>query len=1040
MYVELQCKTNFSFLRGASEAGEYVQRAAELGIPALAITDINGVYALPRAFEAMKHFESVRLIAGCELTVTDHPPVSLLARDRAAYGVMCRLLTAALRGKEKGQGQLTLERLAEFLAEPGARGLLGFAPFNERTRWDVLTDTFGGAFGGRFHISLSRYLDGMDGERERQTREIAARYGLRIVATNDVHYHLPERRELQDALTCVREGVNLRTAGFKLFPNEERYLKAPLQMRSLFKDLPDAIRATLDIAESCTFKMSELTYQYPSEWIPAGYTAQRFMEELVWKGAHERYKGMIPIEVEKQILHEFRLTEKMGYADYFLTVYDIVDYARKVDIYCQGRGSAANSMICYCLGITVIDPVKMNLLFERFISENRDEPPDIDVDFEHERREEVIQYIYNKYGRDRAAMISAVRTYQKRSAFLEMSKAVGVPVGTISSEELERDFALHAGELVGKRAKIDRLTETLVNFPRHLSIHSCGFTLSALPIIETVPVEEARMENRTICQWDKNDLDTLKLVKIDVLALGFLTVIHKACAQLGMHFWDIPIEDDPAVYDMISKGDTIGTFQIESRAQIATLPITQPRCFYDLVVEIALVRPGPNVGEMKHPYIARRNDAKNGIPYVFNDPISEKILGRTYGVPIFQEQIMKLAIEKAGFTPAEADLLRRAIAAWRSAKAVDELSGRFHQGLLDSGMSPERAAELFGYMKGFSAYGFPESHSYSFAVLSYLSAWLKHYHPAELLCGLINSQPMGFYPVDVLINDAKRHGVTVVPIHPNVSEWDARLERKDTVRMGFRNVRGLSEEDVTRIVAARAERPFESMQDFLGRTRIKRNVLETMALADVFACFGLDQRHSFWSSVELHSYLEGGGPQQIGLFETTGAELTATDSRSGVFARMTLLEGIVEAYRGLGYSLEGNAMTGLRAELADLPKTDSRMIKRQPHGKHIIYAGTMLALQRPPTANGVAFMSLEDEYGSVDLVFFKHVYEQYLHVLRASRFLIVTGKVEKREESLSVLVSSIRPFVAGMDLRSARPIVHGAHPRSLPAFFSAPTS
>ncbi len=999
-YVELQCKTNFSFLRGASDAAEYIQRAFEMGIPAIAITDLNGVYALPRAYEATRRFPQVRLISGCELKIQDHPPISLIARDRAAYGIMCRILTAAHQGKEKGHGILTLAQFLQFLERTESKGLLGSCPASKSLQYGPLKT----AFEERFSLSLARYLDGMDDERTALTLKKAREWDLKVIATNDVHYHRPERRPLQDAMTCVREGVTLSTAGFKLFPNEERYLKSPTQMQSLFRDLPEAIEASIALAESCSFSLSELSYQYPSEWIPKGFTAQMYLEDLAWKGAHRRYRGAIPIETEKQLLHELMLIQKMNYADYFLTVYDIVDFAQRSNIYCQGRGSAANSVVCYCLGITVIDPVRSNLLFERFISEERGEPPDIDVDFEHERREEVIQYIYQKYGRDRAAMISAVRTYRSRSAFLEMSKAVGVPVGTLSATELEREFDQRAGALADKREKIDQLASELKGFPRHLSIHACGFTLSAQPIIETVPIEPARMENRTICQWDKHDLDTLKLIKIDVLSLGFLSAIHKACDLIGRHFSEIPQDDDPQVYRMIQNGDTIGTFQIESRAQIATLGVTQPECFYDLVVEVALVRPGPNVGEMKSPYIHRREEARRGRPYRFEDPVTEKILGRTFGVPIFQEQVMKLAIEKAGFTPGEADQLRRAIASWRSADAVDSLSTRFYQGLIQGGMSEARAQELFGYMKGFSAYGFPESHAASFATLTYLSAWLKHYHPAEILIGLLNSQPMGFYPIDLLINDAIRHGVKILPVHPNFSVWDSVREAPGTIRMGFRNIRGIRREHFEQMVQERNHALFDSLHDFLKRTYFSKNVIETLALSDVFTCFGLDQRHSFWKSIELRNIFEQRNETQLSLFSQSDWKPLPQNT---TFRSMSLSQEIHEDYQGMSYSLRGNWMKGIRAENPDLPTITSEEIKNLPHGTFTTYAGVILVIQRPPTAKGVAFITLEDEIGSVDLVLFKNVYEEYAHSIQTSQFLVVYGKIERRGKSVSMLVQRV---------------------------------
>jgi error-prone DNA polymerase len=1033
-YAELQCKTNFSFLRGASEASEYIEEALKLGLSALAITDVNGVYALPRAFEALRENPGLKLISGAELKIKDHPPLTFLARDRAGYGLLCRMITEAHVDKEKGQAELTLLEVLGFLSEKESMGLVALTKVSPKTNLPVLKESLG----ERLFLSLSNHLDGMQKGRARETLAASEKFGIRGVATNDVHYHRPERSRLQDALVCVREGVNLKTAGFKLFSNESRHLKSPHEMAVLFKDLPSFLKASVEIAESCQFSLSELKYQYPSEWIPQGYTAQKYMEELVWKGANEKHPSGIPDDFRKQILAEFSFTEKMNYADYFLTVYDIVKYAKDNDIYCQGRGSAANSVICYCLGITVVNPVKMNLLFERFVSEERGEPPDIDVDFEHERREEVIQHIYDKYGRHRAAMISAVRTYRRRSAFLEISKAVGVPIGTVSADRLEIDFNEIAGPLAAKRDIIDQLVSELKGFPRHLSIHSCGFTLSAKALTETVPIEPARMEKRTICQWDKNDLDTLGLVKIDVLSLGFLTAMRKACKIIGIHFSEIPQEkDDPNVYALIKRADTIGTFQIESRAQITTLGVTQPENFYDLVVEVALVRPGPNVGEMKSPYITRKENAKRGIPYVMDDPIMEKILGRTFGIPIFQEQVMKLAVAKAGFSPGEADQLRRAIAAWRSAGPIDDLSHRFYQGLLAGGMEQEQAKELFGYLKGFSEYGFPESHAASFAILSYLSAWLKCYYPAELLIGLINSQPMGFYPVDVLINDFKRHGVEVLPIDPNLSEWDATLEKFKTVRMGFRNVHGVRKEDVAHLIEERKKSPFTSIHDFLARTRFHRDAVETLAMSDVFSSFGLDQRHSFWKSIELQGLLHEKEAGQLSLFEKngivqgTGSVFSPPVSSPSVFSKMTLYESILEDYRGLGYSLRGSAMKGIRAENKTLPRSDSRSVKKLPQGALATYAGIVLVLQRPPTANGVAFMTLEDEWGSVDVIFFEKIYLKYLHLIRGSRFLLIKGKVEWRGKSLSVLANYVTTFNVGTRKIIEEPISPGEHPISV---------
>jgi error-prone DNA polymerase len=1045
MFVELKCKSNFSFLRGASDAREYVERASELRMPAVAISDINGVYGLPRAYEACKIFQDVKLIAGAELTLRGHPPLTLIAKTRKAYGILCKLLTSLHAGKEKGEGYLTLDQLNVCTGED----LIAIPDLTATTDLKNLKDIFGASL----YLPLCRYLDGMDAERTELALEQASEYGIKIVATNEVHYHTASRSRLQDCLTCVREGVHLRNAGFKLFQNDQRYLKSPLQMRALFKDMPEAITETLEIADQCSFSLAELKYTYPQEFLPPGQTAQKYFEELVLRGAHKIYRGNISAAVDAQIQHEFRLIEKLGYANYFLTIYDIVEFAKSRNIICQGRGSAANSICCYCLGITAIDPVRMKLLFERFMSEERAEPPDIDVDFEHERREEVIQYIYQRYGRDRAAMVCAVRTYRSRSAFLELSKAIGVPVGVMTAKALEQNFANIAGKDADKLPVIQDLVQELKEFPRHLSIHSGGFTLSADPIIETVPVEPARMKDRTIIQWDKNDLDTIGLLKIDVLSLGFLTALHKCCDLLRMDWRHIPPEDK-ATYAMICKAETEGTFQIESRAQKAMLVRTHPKTFYDLVVQVAIVRPGPSVGQMIRPYLERREATRRGRPYKLPDPSLESALGRTYGVPIFQEQTMKIAIEKAGFNPGEADQLRRALAAWRSAEAVETMGKKLYAGLLKNGISKEWADELFNYLKGYAHYGFPESHAASFALIAYNSAYLKCHHPAEFLCALLNSQPMGFYSIDTLINDAKRRGVKVLPVHPNVSDWDTRMEGPMTLRMGFRNVRKIREEDIRHfnernereltesdikskvskedweksfqvLLAERNAAPFKNLTDFLQRTRFPAAVIELMALADVFACFGMDQRHSFWKSLEFKKLYHNEKVKQLSLFEVN----PAGEKAENVFKPMTLYEQICAEYRALGYSLHGNAMTALRQMIPELPKMNSKEVRLLKHKEKVSFAGIMTVLQRPPPAKGTAFITLEDEHGSVDTIAKNEIFEMYAHIIQNNRFLIFHGHIQRIGTGCSIILESAESFTVKNS--NPRPVERGQHARNI---------
>lgn len=599
MYAELQCKTNFSFLRGASHPEELIETAASVGLAALAITDNDGVYGIPKAYWACRKHSNLKLIVGADIRLLDHPRITLLAKDRAAYATLCRLITRCHQDRDKTDPGISLKNFCQQI--PESSGLVALPA--EASNYKMLKDLFD----KDLYIPLGRFLDGYDQFRTMCAMKISEEFQLPIVATNDVHFHKKNRRKLQDAMTAVREGTSLERAGFRLYSNGERYLKSAFQMRQLFKDMPEAVTRTLEVAEKCSFCPSELRYRYPSEWIPRAHSAQSYLEELTWSGATQRYPRGTPDAVKAQIHHELDLINKMQYADYFLTIYDIVDFANKKDILCQGRGSAANSVVCYCLGITVIDPVRMNLLFERFISAERDEPPDIDVDFEHERREEVIQYIYEKYGRHRAAMVSAVVTYQKRSAFRELGKALGLEVGTLSAKALQKEFDHIPAtmEVPSRRELIEELSSEMKGFPRHLSIHSGGFTLSADPIIDIVPVEPARMEGRTIIQWDKYDLDYLGLLKIDVLSLGMLSALQKTLKATGLKLHEIPA-DDKRTYAMIQKADTVGTFQIESRAQMSMLGRLQPRNFYDLVIEVAIVRPGPIVGKMVHPYLKRR--------------------------------------------------------------------------------------------------------------------------------------------------------------------------------------------------------------------------------------------------------------------------------------------------------------------------------------------------------------------------------------------------------------------------------------------------
>ncbi len=1038
MFIELLCKTNFSFLRGASSAPEYILQAQKLAMPALGITDRNGVYALPRAYEAIKELGcDIKLISGAQINMQDQPPLYLIATTRKSYGLLCRILTQVHAGKEKGQGVLQLSELIYFLDNfPGGAELICIPNTTATAQLEVLTEIFS----KNIYLPLTRYLDGLDQKRAATTLEAANKFQIPILATNDVHYHVSERRPLQDALTSIREGVPIEAAGFHLFGNEERYLKSNLQMRALFSDLPEAILNTQVVAEKCQFSLAELKYTYPQEFIPDGHTAKSYLEELVYQGALETYRGLIPSAVDAQLRRELQFFEKRKDEHYFLTVQDIVRFARSKNILCQGRGSAANSLVCYVLGITSVDPVNMNLLFDRFMNDGRKEPPDIDIDFEHHRREEVIQYIYSRFGRERAAMVAAVTTYRRRSAFLELSKAVGIDVGTLSADALCENFDHIAGEKKGRHFFVETLSDEMKGFPRHLSIHSGGFVLSHDPLIEMVPIEPARMPGRTIIQWDKDDLETLGLMKVDVLSIGFLTALHQATDLAKISFRDIP-PDDPKTYQMIQNAETLGTFQIESRAQINMLTQTKPQNYYDLVVQVALVRPSPTKGGMVQPFLKGLKESRRGHPFKIGHAALEKILGRTHGIPIFQEQIMQISMEVAGFTSAEADQLRRSLGKQRTAASVDAMGRKLFEALIKNAIPKEFAEQLFSYIQGYAHYGFPESHAASYASLAYKSAYMKCHYPAELVCALINSQPMGFYPIDTLINEAKRKGVLFLPMDPNKSFWLATLEAPRTIRMGFSQVKAIREPEVQKMIEARQQKLFQSLEDFISRTSFNKNVLENLAIANVFIHFGLDQRHSFWKSLEFSNLCQKNelghkeskenegklNAIQLSLF-SENLELT---QQTHLFSEMTALEKMTADYSKTGYSLDGNLMKALRLELPHLPTLTSVQVKRLMVGKNIRYAGIMTVLQRPPPANGTAFLTLEDEFGSVDTILKKEIYEEFASVIKGSRFLVIEACVQKRGLGTSLLVSKVESFVAPQKNNSQQPITHGAHPRSL---------
>lgn len=1020
MYVELLCKSNFSFLRGASDARDYVLRAARLGMSAIGVCDLNGVYGLPRAYEAVRdHAPHCKLICGAEVVLQGAPTIHLIAQTRRAWGLLCRIITAVHAGKPKGEGFLTLPELVRLTTDfPGVDEMICILKNDPQNKFSELKRIFG----PRLYLSLCRYLDGLDQRRTDQAQHLAQIHGLPLVATNDVHYHERSRRFLQDCLVCIREGTTLDQAGFHLFGNEERHLKSPEQMALLFDDLPEAIRNTVRIADSCRFSLSELKYTYPKEAVPTGHTALSYLRELVMKGAKWRYQGCLTPKILQQIERELQFFSKRGEEDYFLTMYDILQEAREKKIVFQGRGSAASSIICYSLGITAVDPIASDLLFDRFANDARKDPPDIDVDFEHERREEVIQGIYAKYGRDRAAMVAAVHTYKQAGAYREICKTLGVNVGTLKAEVVKSRFEELAGEYAGRGVFLERLMDEIANFPRHLSIHSGGFVITNDPLAETVPIEPAAMDGRTIVQFDKHDLETLGMMKIDILSIGFLTVVRKATAMAGIDWQKIPF-DDAATYKLIQRAETAGCFQIESRAQMNSLPHTQPSTPYEMTIQVALIRPSMSIGGMSRSYLKKRALARRGFPFRSGNAVMDGILGRTHGVAMFPDQIMQMAMDVCGFSSVQADQLRRALGQERSADTVDSQGEKLCHALIAKGISEELARDILKRTQGFASYGFPEAHAASYGALAFRSAYLKVHHPAEYLCALINSQPMGFYHIDFLINEAKRNsGVRVWPIDPHLSDWDATMAGERTIRMGFRNIRAIREEDVRGMLRERQRRAFDSIEDFIVRTDFSKTVLHHLAIAGAFEVFGLDRRHSFWKSLEFSQLIGRRDSQQLSLFneETLRADTGARDEKF-IFEPMSELEAANTDYRMLGYSLNGSLMKHLRLEIAHLPATHSQMLRQLRRNQSIVCAGILLVDQRPPPAKGFGFITLEDEHGTIDLVLRPEIYDGYKAVFRSSRFLIVTGKVQRLGDHVTIRADHIESFAPVNQVRSHQP-------------------
>ncbi len=1064
-YVPLWCRSNFSFLDGASHPDELVEQAHALGIEALALTDRDGVHGMVRAHVKAKEL-GVRLIVGAEVTVDDpadaaaasasHDAASvtsasapgdaagasaapaaddasrlstcvLLAANRTGYANLCRLITAGRLRRPKGESRVTWPELCEraegLIALWGGERSLLVRDAEPRAVAGLLRE----AFGDRLYALAARHRRAEEVRREANLRRHAGRAGLPLVAATEVLYHTPARRDLQDVLTCIRHGVTLAAAGRLIRPNAEHDLKSPQRMAQLFADEQVLVERTREVGSRCTFSLSEIRYRYPAERLPDGKTSSDWLRELTLGGAVERFGDDVPLAIREQIDRELALIDELDYGGYFLTMWEIVRYCRQEGILCQGRGSAANSVVCYCLGITAVDPTRVELLFERFLSRERHEPPDIDLDIMHARREEVIQHVYRKYGRDRAAMVANVVRYRGRSAVREVGKALG-----LSETALDRLARLlsHYGPLDAAgltHAGLDpdspihghlfRLCEQIQDCPRHLSIHPGGFLLGHEPVHDLVPIENATMPDRTVIQWDKDDLEDLGLFKVDLLGLGALTQLDLGFRLLDRHYGrtlslDRIPQDDPQTYDQICRSDTVGVFQIESRAQMAMLPRLRPRQYYDLVVEVSIVRPGPITGGMVHPYLRRRRGEE---AVVYPHPCLEPVLRKTLGVPLFQEQVMKLAMVAADYTPGEADQLRRDMAAWRRSGRIERHRDRLVSRMLAKGIAREFAERVFDQIRGFGEYGFPESHAASFALIAYATAWLRCHYPDVFTCSLLNAQPMGFYTPATIVDDAVRHGVEVRPVDVTASDWDCTLEpgpgdaeEARSVRMGLRYVKSLSEErDWRRIAAARAERPFASLADFSRRTRLDDRVLRRLAEAGAFAPFEGRRRAALWAAQGLGPAAERSLP-------------VAPDDPLPDFDPLDDFQAIDWDYRFSAHSTRGHPLAPLREALAAQKLPDAHTVAGMPDGRRVRYAGLVICRQRPGTASGVTFMTLEDETGFVNVVIWKQVFDDHAVLARTASFLGVSGKLQSESGVVHVVADTLwapeipsRPPTAG---------------------------
>ncbi|MGQ0664660.1 MAG: error-prone DNA polymerase [Pseudomonadota bacterium] len=1061
-YAELQVTSNFSFLRGASHPEELVRRAKELGHAAIAIADRNTLAGIVRAHVAAKEV-GIRLVVGARLDFAadgaGERSVLCFPTDHAAYGRLSRLISLGQRRADKGSCRLELADLFDLaegqivVALPPAAPDPGFAGHVQALRV---------RFGKDCYLAAQHLYRGDDAARLARLADLAHEAGVRLVATNDVHAHDPGRRPLLDVLTCIREHCTIDAAGRRLFANAERHLKPLPEMARLFRRHPDGLAASLAIAERCRFGLDELRYEYPAE---GGQAPQAELAALTRAGATVRYPDGVPAKVEAQLDHELALIDRLGYAPYFLTVHDIVRFARARGILCQGRGSAANSAVCYCLGITAVDPARLDLLFERFISAARNEPPDIDVDFEHERREEVMQYVYERYGRHRAGIAATVIHYRQRSAVREVGKALGLTEdvtarlsGTVwggwGGKEFPEKHLAEAGLDPGdpRIEQLKELIDQLLNFPRHLSQHVGGFVLTEDRLDETVPIHHGGMEDRSFIEWDKDDIDALGLMKVDVLALGMLTCIRKSFDLmrrhgLGEHDLKLDLKaDDESVYDMLCKGDSIGVFQVESRAQINMLPRLRPRTLYDLTIQVAIVRPGPIEGDMVHPYLRRRNKEEAvhfPSPAPEHGPSDElrDVLGKTMGVPLFQEQAMRLAIVAAKFSNADANRLRRAMATFRNLGTIDTFRDKMVGGMVRRGYEGEFAERCFRQIEGFGSYGFPESHALSFARLVYVSSWIKCHHPAVFTCALLNSQPMGFYAPAQLVRDAIEHGVKVLAADIGFSDWDSTLEGEPlALRLGLRQIDGFKQDWAEAIMQARAQAPFVSIEDLARRARLPSRALRLLADADAFGSLDSARRDALWE-------VRRTPPDQLPLFAAADAGELA-EEEDACLPAMPPSEEVVADYQTTRLSLKGHPMQFLRDHFRREGALSCTELEQVKDGHRARAAGVVLIRQRPGKGNAI-FITLEDETGIVNVLLWARELEKQRRAVMASRLMMVDGVVQKSKEGvLHLMASRVIDATEALDrlsdTRRARPelsrsdaVLHpeyrtqGGHPRKV---------